>query len=113
LRTDVWREHGTMIHVIATITVAAGKRDAFLAEFHRVVPDVLAEDGCLAYGPTIDTPSGIPVQTPLRADVVVVVEQWRDLPALRKHLEAPHMATYRERVQGLVLGAQLQVLQPA
>lgn len=102
-----------MIHVIATITVAPGKRDAFLAEFHRVVPDVLAEDGCLAYGPAIDTASGIPVQPPLRQDVVVVIEQWADLPALRLHLEAPHMAVYRERVKGLVAGVQLQVLQPA
>lgn len=106
-------DHAGMIHVIATITVKPGKRDAFLAEFHRVVPDVLAEDGCLAYGPAIDTPSGIPVQPALRQDVVVVIEQWSDLAALRLHLEAPHMAAYRERVKDLVAGVQLQVLQPA
>lgn len=102
-----------MIHVIATITVAAGRRDAFLAEFHRVVAPVLAEDGCLAYGPAVDTVSGIPVQGPQRPDVVVVIEQWRDLAALKAHLAAPHMATYRERVKDLVQGVQLQVLQPA
>jgi len=102
-----------MIHVLATIAVVAGKRDAFLAEFHRVMPAVLAEDGCLAYGPAVDVDSGIPIQPPLRADAVVVIEQWRDLAALKAHLQAPHMAAYRERVKGLVGGVQLQVLQPA
>lgn len=102
-----------MIHVLATIAVAPGRRDAFLAEFHRVMPAVLAEDGCLAYGPAVDVASGIPIQPPLRGDTVVVIEQWRDLPALKAHLAAPHMAEYRERVKGLVAGVQLQVLQPA
>jgi quinol monooxygenase YgiN len=102
-----------MIHVIATITIAPGRRAAFLAEFHRIVPAVLAEDGCLAYGPAVDIASGIPIQPALRADTVVIIEDWRDLPALRAHLQAPHMAAYRERVQGLVQGVQLQVLEPA
>lgn len=102
-----------MIHVIATIAIAPGRRADFLAEFHRVVPAVLAEDGCLAYGPAVDVASGIPIQPAPRLDTVVVIEQWRDLPALRAHLVSPHMAAYRERVQGLVQGVQLQVLEPA
>lgn len=101
-----------MIHVLATITVAAGRRAAFLAEFHRVMPAVLAEDGCVAYAPAVDVASGIAIQPALRADTVVVIEQWRDLPALKAHLAAPHMAAYRERVKELVQGVQLQVLQP-
>jgi len=48
----------------------------------------------------------------LRPDVVVVIEQWRDLAALKAHLVAPHMGPYRERVKDLVLGVQLSVLQP-
>ena len=101
-----------MIHVLATITVAPGRRQDFLAEFHRLVPAVLAEDGCIAYAPAVDVASGIPIQPELRPDVVVVIEQWRDLPALRAHLVAPHMGPYRERVKDLVLGVQLSVLQP-
>ena len=38
------------------------ERDAFLAEFQRIVPLVHAEAGCLEYGPTIDVPTGIGVQ---------------------------------------------------
>jgi quinol monooxygenase YgiN len=101
-----------MIHVIATIEIAEGKRDAFLAEFHKVVPPVLAEKGCIDYGPTIDVATGIPAQGPLRDDVVTVVERWESLEALRAHLQAPHMAEYRARVKDLVRGVKLQVVQP-
>jgi quinol monooxygenase YgiN len=102
-----------MIHVIATIELAPGGREAFLKEFHALVPSVKAEDGCIAYGPTVDVASGIPAQGSLRADVVTVVEQWRDVPALQAHLVAPHMQAYRGKVKDLVRGMQLQVLEPA
>jgi quinol monooxygenase YgiN len=36
-----------MIHVIATIGLQKGQREAFLQEFRRVVPLVRAEAGCL------------------------------------------------------------------
>jgi quinol monooxygenase YgiN len=35
----------TMIHVIATIEIAAGRRDDFLAAFNEIVPEVRAEKG--------------------------------------------------------------------
>lgn len=102
-----------MVHVIATVEVQPGKRDAFLAEFHRVVPLVRAEAGCLEYGPAIDVPTGLPAQVPLRADGVTVIEKWASLDALRAHLAAAHMLEYRTRVKELVVKVQLQVLQPA
>jgi quinol monooxygenase YgiN len=102
-----------MIHVIATIEVAAGKREAFLAEFHRLVPKVRAETGCIEYGPAVDVASGIAVQSALRDNVVVILEKWESLDALKAHLSAPHMAEYRGRVKELVVGVHLQVLQPA
>ena len=102
-----------MLHVLATIEVAEGKRTAFLAEFHKLVPLVRAEDGCVEYGAAIDVPTAIPVQTPVRDDVVMVVEKWTTLDALNAHLAAPHMAEYRQRVAGLVQKVALQILQPA
>ncbi|MDP6636395.1 MAG: putative quinol monooxygenase [Phycisphaerae bacterium] len=102
-----------MIHVIATIDIAPGKRDEYLELFAVLVPKVLAEDGCLSYGPAVDIDSGIRVQIPLRENVVTVVEQWSDLDALQAHLRAPHMAEYKEAVEGIVVGLTLQVLQPA
>jgi quinol monooxygenase YgiN len=102
-----------MVHVIATIQLSVGVRNRFLEEFARIVPLVHAEDGCLEYGPTVDVPTGFPAQPPLRDDVVVVVEKWRDLPALEAHLAAPHMTDYRARVKSMVVSTTLHVLAPA
>jgi len=101
-----------MIHVIATIEIAPGKRDEYLELFAELVPKVRAEQGCLAYGPVVDVDSGISVQMPLRDNVVTAVEQWSDLDALLAHISAPHMEEYKENVKDLVVGLDLQVLQP-
>lgn len=102
-----------MIYVIATVEVAEGKRSEFLEEFHRVVPPVRAEEGCLEYGPAVDIPAGIDVQEPLRENVVTIMEKWKTLEALHAHLTTPHMKTYRGKVKTLVKGMKIQVLQPA
>ncbi len=102
-----------MIHVLATIELVAGGREAFLTEFHKIVPAVLAEEGCLDYGPTVDLPTDIPAQGPPRADTVVIVERWQDLKSLQAHLTAPHMVEYRPRVKPLIVRSHLQILEPA
>lgn len=102
-----------MIFVIARIEVVAGKRDAFLQEFHRLVPSVLAEEGCIEYGPTIDAATDIDAQRSSGETVVTIMEKWESVAALNAHLAAPHMAEYRERVKDLVVDVQLQILQPA
>jgi quinol monooxygenase YgiN len=102
-----------MIHVIATIEVRPGRRKKLLAEFNKNVPNVLAEEGCIEYGPTVDVASGLMVQPPLRENIVVILEKWASLAALKAHTKAPHMATYREAVRDLVVRVDLQVLEPA
>lgn len=102
-----------MIHVLATIELKAGTREQFLTEFHGVMPAVHAEVGCLAYGPAVDATTDLPQQQRLGDDFVVVVEQWESLDALKAHLVAPHMLTYRERVKPFVANVRLQILQPA
>ena len=102
-----------MIHVIATIEVVEGRRDAFLKEFHRIVPLVRQERGCLEYGPAVDVPTGIAAQGPIREHTVTVIEKWNSLDALQAHLAAPHMTEYRDRVRDLVVAVDLQVLTPA
>jgi quinol monooxygenase YgiN len=101
-----------MIYVIATIEVKPGKRDAFLAEFKKNVPNVKAEKGCIEYGPTMDVKTEIKAQIPLRENVVTIVEKWESLVALQAHLVAPHMAEYRGKVKDFVVGTTLQVLEP-
>jgi quinol monooxygenase YgiN len=102
-----------MLHVIATIEIATGKREDFLKAFHEIVPLVRSEEGCLAYGPAVDFTTNLPAQPPLRPNVVTVVEQWESLEHLEAHLIAPHMMSYRQKVKELVKGVTLQVLEPA
>lgn len=94
-----------MIYVIATVEVRPGKREAFLAEFHRNIPNVRAENGCMEYGPAVDVKTDIKAQIPLRENTVTIVEKWESL-------QAPHMREYRERVKDLVAGLTLHVLEP-
>lgn len=102
-----------MVHVVATIQLHPGVRTRFLGEFQQIAPTVRAEDGCLEYGAAVDLPTSLAAQLPVRDHAVVVVEKWRDLPALEAHLVAPHMTAYRARVTDLVVKTTLQVLEPA
>ena len=98
-----------MIHVVAKVTTKPGKRPDFLTEFRKLVPLVLAEAGCVEYGPTIDAQTEIGAQRLAGDDVVVVIERWENLAALKAHLVADHMTAYRERVKVLVEGTILEV----
>ena len=102
-----------MIHVIATVDLAPGTREAFLKEFRELIPQVLKENGCIEYGPAIDAVTDIPNHFKLGADRVVVVEKWESVPALKAHAVAPHMQAYRARVKDYVRGMELRVLSPA
>ena len=101
-----------MIHVIATIQLKPDCRKAYLEILGKNVPNVKAEEGCLAYEPTVDLDSGLPAQGPIRSDAVTLVEAWDSLDALRAHLKSAHMAAYREAVKDYVQGVQVQVLKP-
>lgn len=102
-----------MIHVIATIDLAPGTREAFLAEFRKIIADVRAEAGCIEYGPAIDAETGIPTQYRIGANRVMVMEKWESVDALKAHAVAPHMQAYRVRVKDFVRGMELRVLSPA
>ncbi|MBX7167355.1 MAG: antibiotic biosynthesis monooxygenase [Pirellulales bacterium] len=102
-----------MIHVLATIELNPGVRAQFLDEFRRLVPSVLAEEGCIEYGPAIEIATSIPGTPPPRDDVVMVVEKWATIAALEAHLVAPHMNDYRGQVKSLVKATRLQVLESA
>lgn len=101
-----------MIHVIATIELRPGTRDAFLREFRQVLPEVLKEAGCLAYEAAIDAETGIDRQTRKGEDVATIVERWETTESLKAHLAAPHMLAYRERIKDYVAGATLHILEP-
>ena len=101
-----------MIQVIATIELKPGCREDFLPLLNENVPNVKAEDGCLAYDPFVDIDSGLPVQGEISDNVVTLVEAWSSIEALRTHLKAPHMAEYRDKVKDMVTKVTIQVLKP-
>jgi quinol monooxygenase YgiN len=101
-----------MIHVIATVELAEGKVNDYLKELNKVIPDVRAETGCLEYGPAMDVATDIPVQEPVRVNVVTIIERWTDLPALMNHLKTKHMKTYRDATKILVKNLKIQILKP-
>jgi quinol monooxygenase YgiN len=103
----------TVIHVLATIELGPDQRGAFIEEFHKLVPKVHAEVGCIEYGPAIDVATAIPIQTPPRGDTVLVIEKWDSLAALMAHLAAPHMDEFRAATANFVRSVTIQVLEPA
>jgi quinol monooxygenase YgiN len=102
-----------MIHVLAHITTKPGLREAVLEIFRATVPAVHAEDGCIAYGPTTDTPGIGPFQTKLGDDSFMVIEQWASPEALKAHAAAPHMAAYGAKVKDMLVSRVIHVLSPA
>ena len=101
-----------MINVIASIHVKDGRLSDFIEIFKSNVPNVLQEEGCIEYVPTIDVPTGLPPQA-LDKNVVTIIEKWRRLEDLLAHLSAPHMLAYKEQVKDLVDKVSLKVLEKA
>ena len=73
------------VHVVAVLKVKPGQRQALIDAFRTIVPEVLAEDGCITYVPSIDTADAGDNQSPYGDDTLVVVEEWESLA----HLNAP------------------------
>ena len=100
-----------MITVIASIRVVPDRVVEFVKLFNDNVPNVLEEDGCIEYYPTVDIETGLELQQ-TDPSVVTIVECWESIEALKKHLDAPHMIEYRTRVKDLVTEVTIKVLQP-
>jgi len=101
-----------MIHLLASITVKASERDAFLEIFKANVPKVPEEEGCVEYSATVDFPTDVPIQK-TNADVVTVVEKWETFPHLQAHFTAPHMLEYKAKVEDMVEDVSLKILEDA
>lgn len=102
-----------MVYVIATIQAKPGRRDELVAAFAELVPEVLAEEGCRAYVPTVDAETDLERQRRVGDDVLTMVEQWDSIDHLRAHLAAPHMTAFREKAGGLIESIDLRVHEPA
>ena len=101
-----------MIHVVAIITAQPGQRSQVLEAFNANVPAVLAEDGCIEYGATLDAQGMPPSRGTFGPDTFVVIEKWASLAALQAHAVAPHMKAYAARVKDLMADRVIHVLEP-
>jgi quinol monooxygenase YgiN len=101
-----------MIHVVVPVQLKPNCKDAFVAEFKKILGAVRAENGCIEYGAAAEIQTDIGPQAPVREDVVTIIEKWESLGALKAHLAAPHMATYREAVKELVANLELRIYEP-
>lgn len=101
-----------MINVIASIHIKPARRAEFIDIFKANMANVLAEQGCLEYVPSIDVPTGLPAQE-LDDAVVTIIEKWESLAALHAHLAAPHMLAYKAAVKDLVEKVSLKILAEA
>ena len=98
-----------MISIVASIHIKEGRLAEFLEIFKSNIPNVLEERGCMKYEPTIDVPTGIPVQE-MNDNVVTIIEEWDSVEDLQAHLSAPHMLAYKEQVKEIVERVSIKVL---
>jgi quinol monooxygenase YgiN len=102
-----------MIHVVAVITAKPGQREALLAAVRENLPAVLAEEGCIEYGPVVDAQGFGSFQAPIGPDGIVMLERWASADALKAHARAPHMAEYAAKTKDLVAARAIHILTAA
>ena len=100
-----------MISVVAVITTKPGKRSDVLKIFAANVPNVLAEAGCIEYGPNIDV--GMAGLASFGEDTFVVLEKWESEAALAAHMKAPHMVAYGQAVRDMLADRKVYVVKAA
>ncbi|PIF75811.1 quinol monooxygenase YgiN [Variovorax sp. 54] len=101
-----------MIQVVAVITAKPGQRARLLEAFIANRAAVLAEEGCIEYGATIDAQGIPPSKASFGPDTFVVIEKWASLPALQAHGVAPHMAAFSAQTREFTESKLIHVLEP-
>lgn len=98
-----------MITVIAEIKTKPGHRETMLKAIEKLIPLVLAEEGCGEYTPMIDSHTQAPWQK-LSPDSVFMLEKWESQAHLEKHLDIAHMHKHRDTIKDSVVGVTIHVL---
>ncbi|WP_199635755.1 putative quinol monooxygenase [Serratia sp. PAMC26656] len=98
-----------MITVIAEIKTKPGHRETVLKAIEKLIPLVLAEEGCGEYMPMIDSHTQAPWQK-LSPDSVFMLEKWESQAHLEKHLDIAHMHKHRDTIKDSVVGVTIHVL---
>ncbi len=84
-----------MVIVAGSIFVDPAQVERFVAAVVPLAQKTRKEDGCLHYALVVDDAA---------KGEIVVLERWRDEPALRAHLATDHVKLFLEQVGGIVKG---------
>lgn len=98
-----------MITVIAEIRTRPGHREEVLQAIEKLLPAVLAEEGCGGYQPMIDADTQAPWQK-RSPDSIFMLEKWQSQAHLEQHLQMDHMHQHREAIKDSVLDTTIYVL---
>ncbi|WP_019212528.1 putative quinol monooxygenase [Yersinia massiliensis] len=101
-----------MITVFAEIKVKPGRREAVLQAIGKLLPSVLAEDGCSAYRPMVDVPTKLDWQKK-SPDSIFMLEKWQSVHHLELHLQTQHMQQHHEVTKDDVLDVNIHILDNA
>ncbi|UJP11234.1 antibiotic biosynthesis monooxygenase [Microbacterium sp. KUDC0406] len=69
------------LSIIASFVAKPGHEERLRVELAAMIEPSLAEEGCLAYHPYVDS---------TRSDRMLIVEEWIDAEALEYHFSLPH-----------------------
>lgn len=101
-----------MLTIIAEIRIQSGgqHRQNVLGAFQKIIPTVLAEEGCHGYEPLIDHKSNASFQTQ-EPDTIVMLEKWESVAHLEAHLATPHMQAHHKAVKDDVVDVKIRILE--
>lgn len=100
-----------MLTIIAEIYTHAGAehRQAVLDAFQKIIPTVLAEEGCHGYEPLIDHLPAIEMQAS-DATSIIMLEKWQSTAHLAAHMQTAHMQQHFEATKEHVADVKIRIL---
>lgn len=101
-----------MLTVVAELCVKPGRRQAVLDAVKKLIPQVLAEEGCHQYDALLDHQAQVPWKQN-SPDSIFMLEQWETLRHLEQHQQMPHMDAHRAIIKDDLVDVKILVLEPS
>lgn len=92
-----------MIVVVAAFRIRPGALEPFVDAAYALIDAARREPGCLYY----DLHASV-----TDPDRMLCYEQWSDRAAFDRHSATPHMTTFVDAIDDLVLSSKVEIIQP-
>lgn len=101
-----------MLTIIADIRTHAGAehRQAVLDAFQKIIPTVLAEEGCHGYETLVDHLPAINMQVQ-EDNSIVMLEKWESTEHLEAHMQTEHMRQHFNLIKDHVADVNIRILE--